>query len=212
MLELHHRQPADGRIFCSVKTCEHTQDGYQALSYALGSPAKPLKAWVVDNSGDPMGFIPLTKNLYNAIRELRDSREIVDKVFWIDQICINQESVEEKNHQVAMMAEIYKNASRVITLAQQRRRMAWSREALNSFSDCMITTVRVPQLWRRDLSGWQGLSLSALSVHEPTPPQTSLLNILRISGDGSGYQRLCGRMSGQQGNTRTHLSSCTYQA
>jgi Heterokaryon incompatibility protein (HET) len=35
-------------------------------------------------------------------------------VFWIDQICIDQEG-DEKNHQVAMMGAIYKNAERVIT-------------------------------------------------------------------------------------------------
>jgi len=35
------------------------------------------------------------------------------KVFWIDQICINQEP-EEKSDQVAMMGQIYKNVTRVI--------------------------------------------------------------------------------------------------
>ena len=36
------------------------------------------------------------------------------KVFWIDQICINQEG-EEKNGQVSMMGDIYRHAERVIT-------------------------------------------------------------------------------------------------
>jgi hypothetical protein len=34
---------------------------------------------------------------------------------WIDQVCIQQEIVEERNHQVSMMAKIYRNAEEVIT-------------------------------------------------------------------------------------------------
>ncbi len=32
---------------------------------------------------------------------------------WVDSICINQESIEEKNHQVRMMWRIYRSAARV---------------------------------------------------------------------------------------------------
>jgi hypothetical protein len=33
---------------------------------------------------------------------------------WIDQISIDQQDVEEKNHQVSMMADIYEHAETVI--------------------------------------------------------------------------------------------------
>jgi hypothetical protein len=36
------------------------------------------------------------------------------RLLWIDQICINQTSLEEKNHQVAIMGEIYIRAKRTI--------------------------------------------------------------------------------------------------
>jgi hypothetical protein len=61
-----------------------------------------------------LGRIPLTKNLNDALHDLWNADELTSKVFWIDQICIDQEG-EEKNHQVAFMGQIYKNASRVIT-------------------------------------------------------------------------------------------------
>jgi hypothetical protein len=61
-----------------------------------------------------LGWIPLTNNLNDALHDLWNADELTSKVFWIDQICIDQEG-EEKNHQVAFMGQIYKNASRVIT-------------------------------------------------------------------------------------------------
>src|SRR4051812_27259922 len=34
--------------------------------------------------------------------------------FWIDAVCIDQSNVYERNHQVSLMADIYKGASRVL--------------------------------------------------------------------------------------------------
>ena len=75
---------------------------------------KPFYALVVDDKGEKLGRIPLTENLNDALRDLWNAEELTNKVFWIDQICIDQEG-EEKSHQVAMMGQIYRNAARVIT-------------------------------------------------------------------------------------------------
>jgi hypothetical protein len=69
---------------------------FEALSYVWGSQDKPFKILVWDNYGNSKGYIPLTLSLYNALLDLRDSPEIISKVFWIDQISINQEDDEEK--------------------------------------------------------------------------------------------------------------------
>jgi hypothetical protein len=45
-----------------------------------------------------------------ALRHLRDPEKALH--LWVDVICINQASVEEKNHQVAMMGEIYRCAEK----------------------------------------------------------------------------------------------------
>jgi hypothetical protein len=68
----------------------------------------------VDGDGRPVGTIPLTKNLNDALRDLWNAAELTSKLFWTDQICIDQEG-EEKSHQVALMGKIYENAKRVAT-------------------------------------------------------------------------------------------------
>ncbi|KAI0532196.1 heterokaryon incompatibility protein-domain-containing protein [Xylaria digitata] len=50
----------------------------------------------------------VTKNLYEIIHTLRNSD--VTQVLWIDAICIDQQNLEEKVHQVRLMREIYSKA------------------------------------------------------------------------------------------------------
>lgn len=88
---------------------------FQALSYVWGKSDQTHEAIVLDELGKAIGWIPLTENLGNAICDLRDTEALESKVFWIDQICINQGDNPEKNHQVAMMNRIYTHARRVIT-------------------------------------------------------------------------------------------------
>jgi hypothetical protein len=70
---------------------------------------------VQSEAGLPLGNIPLTKNLGNALKDLQDTDAIQRKVFWIDQICINQDDIHERGRQVAIMGEIYTSATQVIT-------------------------------------------------------------------------------------------------
>lgn len=110
-LELHSTKE---RIECTLQQISISKGGYQALSYVWGNPEPDSNAIVLDENGHKLGYIPLTKNLQTALCDLRQTGEITSKIFWIDQICIDQEG-EEKNHQVALMGDIYRNAARVIT-------------------------------------------------------------------------------------------------
>lgn len=103
------------RIEACILHVSISSRSFQALSYVWGKPAQANEAVVVDKLGRAIGRIPLTGNLGNAICDLRDAEELESKVFWIDQICINQQDEEEKGHQVAMMSRIYTQARRVIT-------------------------------------------------------------------------------------------------
>jgi hypothetical protein len=47
-------------------------------------------AIVQDVHGTPLGYIPLTNNPNNALHDLWHAEDITDKVFWADQICIDQ--------------------------------------------------------------------------------------------------------------------------
>ena len=55
---------------------------------------------------------PVTKNLANALRRLQD---VTDMPVWADAICINQQDVKERNHQVQLMGQIYCRATTVFS-------------------------------------------------------------------------------------------------
>lgn len=73
-------------------------------------------------------FQYVTRNLEPALRHLRCPNEKL--YLWIDALCINQNSVEERSQQVQLMANIYSRASRVLV---------WLGEASND-SDSAIKT------------------------------------------------------------------------
>jgi Heterokaryon incompatibility protein (HET) len=75
---------------------------YTALSYVWGSSAF-VKPMICD--GKPF---KTTVNLDLALRYLR--RTDVSVMLWVDQICINQEDVNEKTQQVLLMGQIYQRA------------------------------------------------------------------------------------------------------
>lgn len=79
---------------------------YVALSYCWGDATH--KTWVSCNGRR----LALTKDLLGALRRLRRKDET--ETLWIDQICINQENLEERGSQVQLMRKIYKSAVNVI--------------------------------------------------------------------------------------------------
>lgn len=88
---------------------QHTDTGdylYEALSYIWGSPYKNYSIRL-----DKCVF-HVTKNLYAALSRLRN-RDF-ERIIWIDAICINQDDLEEREHQIRYMAKIYSMAKSVI--------------------------------------------------------------------------------------------------
>jgi hypothetical protein len=77
---------------------------FKALSYTWGSPN--------DTSHVNIGSqtLQVTSNLRAFLRELqaKDLESGQVHTYWADQICINQADIQERNHQVAMMADIYR--------------------------------------------------------------------------------------------------------
>lgn len=90
---------------------------YTAISYLWGNPLQTSRLLLENHE-----YIPLTASLNELLGDVRkfaSKKHSRDKYFvivlWVDQICINQEDDVEKAKQVAMMAEIYKNARAVYT-------------------------------------------------------------------------------------------------
>jgi hypothetical protein len=79
---------------------------YQALSYNWGADKK------LDIILNGKRF-QVRENLYRFLDECRRT-PLVYNYIWIDQICINQETIDERNHQVQRMGSIFESASQVI--------------------------------------------------------------------------------------------------
>jgi hypothetical protein len=84
---------------------------FEALSYVWGSQDDPSYVYIGTESF-LVNKVPITRNLDNALRHLRYEHE--ERAIWIDALCIDQKSVDEKGKQVAIMGTIYALASRVI--------------------------------------------------------------------------------------------------
>ena len=54
----------------------------------------------------------MTANRTAAMRRLRNKKK--RRVLWIDAICIDQSSMDERNQQVELMGDVYSKARRVI--------------------------------------------------------------------------------------------------
>jgi hypothetical protein len=82
---------------------------YEALSWCWGTGDKNRCINIRSNGTNYAKYIG--ENLFHALKALR--RPDKDRYLWIYAVCINQEHLNEKNHQVEMMHEIYGNAERV---------------------------------------------------------------------------------------------------
>ena len=100
------------RLSGSLETIRlHNDDGslstqFEALSYFWGDEAADC-TFSLNNT--PFLIKP---NLQGALRELGKGK--VERLLWIDAICINQADINERNEQVRMMSSIYRQATRVV--------------------------------------------------------------------------------------------------
>ena len=93
-----------------VRLSESLKPGYEALSYTWGSATDLEHVYVHGDEGEKA--LAITKNLAEALRYLR--YEDRPRVLWIDAICVDQNNTAERGHQVLRMAEIYRQAIRVV--------------------------------------------------------------------------------------------------
>lgn len=106
--ERYCRNPIDlsDEFYTAVSTGDHSI--YEALSYEWGKIDDESDADISVNQTK----VRVRKNLYDALVELRYEQR--DRNLWIDALSIDQSNVEEKNHQVGMMGDIYRGAENVI--------------------------------------------------------------------------------------------------
>ena len=81
---------------------------YSALSYTWGPP-EPTKEIRINNQS----FL-VRENRWHFLDVAATKYDIRANWIWIDQLCIDQNNTNERNHQVAMMGRIYEHATQVI--------------------------------------------------------------------------------------------------
>jgi hypothetical protein len=79
---------------------------YTALSYMWG---QTIADHTINLNGTP--FL-VRKNLWDFLRQARIDR--LEGYLWIDALCIDQSSIGERSHQVALMGKIYSHAQGVV--------------------------------------------------------------------------------------------------
>ena len=98
-----HAGADDAPISCTIETLPLAQaQPFNALSYCWGSAGDVAE---ITLNGE---LINIRKNLSQFLLSLRNLNGTIR--IWVDYVCINQEDVNERNHQVHMMADIYKSA------------------------------------------------------------------------------------------------------
>lgn len=93
---------------------------YEALSYTRGT-SQNTKSILIDDRE-----LRITANCHMALEQLRDS--FIERLLWVDAICINQSNKNEREKQVRIMAEVYCKARQVIV---------WLGEATSDSEDAM---------------------------------------------------------------------------
>jgi hypothetical protein len=88
-----------------------TKPEYEALSYVWGDTKDSEKIWIcLDKQAKQQ--ILIGKNLFASLQALRDKSK--PRVLWVDALCINQDDLDERKEQVALMKYIYGDTSRLL--------------------------------------------------------------------------------------------------
>ncbi|KAI1259142.1 heterokaryon incompatibility protein-domain-containing protein [Xylariaceae sp. FL1019] len=98
----------DKILRCQVISADlSTNPQFEALSYVWGKPQ--FDETIICNEDIPF---KITTSLYYALMRLRDVNK--HRVLWVDQICINQASHDDRNTQVSRMTRIYSGCQNAI--------------------------------------------------------------------------------------------------
>lgn len=111
MIRLLPNKDKDAEIKCELFNYDLTSGSgaeshlYEALSYVWGSNTRSRT--IILNSC----VFPVTENLYLALSRLRNRQ--LERILWVDAICINQDDLNEKTKQIPLMRTIYAQAQHV---------------------------------------------------------------------------------------------------
>ncbi|PWY80195.1 HET-domain-containing protein [Aspergillus eucalypticola CBS 122712] len=111
MMRLLPNKDKDAELECELFNYDLTSGSgadshlYEALSYVWGSKTRSRTIKLNSRA------FPVTENLYLALSRLRNRQ--LERILWVDAICINQDDLNEKTEQIPLMRTIYAQAQHV---------------------------------------------------------------------------------------------------
>jgi hypothetical protein len=101
-----HAGSREEPLRCTLHTAPLVETEFEAVSYVWGSDVRD-QTIICDGRK-----LALTTNLFRVLQRVRDKD--ASRSIWADLICIHQKDLDEKGHQVAIMGQIYRHATRVL--------------------------------------------------------------------------------------------------
>ncbi|KAI9868856.1 MAG: hypothetical protein M1813_004707 [Trichoglossum hirsutum] len=168
LLEILPPTDADYTIRCRLKTAPVHRCRYIAISYVWGDQSTTENIVVNGESK------PVTTTLFSCLNNIRsailtnvDTQSewaSLPHLIWVDAVCINQSDVEERNHQIQLMSQIYTGASVVISWLGPRdetlsiafriiRLISSTRRSVNAGPNDFEWMRSYPELWGEDWTG-----------------------------------------------------------
>ncbi|KAF7555877.1 hypothetical protein G7Z17_g1800 [Cylindrodendrum hubeiense] len=185
LLDLHPRNHAQGgdQILASLRDSplDTTTEPYEALSYNWDDPyapnlLPPNVPRVTDENGkascaiiiDGRYNVQVTPNLMLALRALQLRN--ATRTIWVDALCINQSSPQEKSSQVPLMTDIYSKARKVVIwLGEEDYWTSGSVSVINRWSRIYVsalkTGARQPEILEK-LKEWRTFEVEEQACFE----------------------------------------------
>jgi Heterokaryon incompatibility protein (HET) len=130
------------KLECQIYHADLQQSpAYEAVSYVWGSEADKIP---ISCNGDKLY---ITQNLTAALQRFR--WQTTRRTLWVDSVCIEQDNMLERNHQVKVMSRIYRSASCVLIWLGE------GEESDNELS-CATIILLLERFWSRcnELEQW----------------------------------------------------------
>jgi hypothetical protein len=107
LLHVHPSKWMDADITChlSVESLDNPDLVYETLSYVWGKSYHNHFLRVGNVS------VPVTNNLWHAMKQFRYND--IERIIWVDAVCINQSDIQERSDQVSKMGKIYSRCASV---------------------------------------------------------------------------------------------------
>lgn len=183
VLRIHQYADWYEPIKCDLEVLDlDEKSNYAALSYSWGMNEDGDAAMIREITiGSKV--VPITQNLFEALRRIRAAGTILHEVnsrLWIDAVCINQADDEERTQQVSNMAAVYRCATTVLIWLGEKGDTP-EEDAVAGIIQCLI---RDPHEAMQNCSMWSDMlkSPSVCSIWTPLTLRKKYIDKATVDG------------------------------